>query len=230
MQLLTEERLLPPARAAFLSMHEDAERPEAELAAAAAAAIRERIKGGAADNDTDTALAFSYAAAVMRQQEVLEGLARVAADPTTRMAALPEPDRHRAEDVLLEAGMRSGTLTIDRQLDAWRRLVHRTEERPHSLTFEEHENWLYSRDILERAVTVIAPDVAAPVVADELAQLDRRFLESTRAAPYALRPPPDPWKPRAWWWYRLPPEPGRQFREYLEQIVEPRERRRVTSP
>lgn len=213
-----EERLLPPARAAFLSRHDHAERPEDELAAAAAEALQERISDPTARGPAGAALPVSYAAAIMRQREVLDGLAAAAAEPGSTLAGLPDADRRRVEAVLLEGGMRNTlTSTPDTLMRAWGRMVHATEERPHRLTYEEHLNWLDTRDRLGRTVAVITPGVADGLFR-ELGELDRRFLASTCASAEPLRRN-DPWRPLAWWWYRLPPEPSRLFADYMEKVA-----------
>ncbi len=88
---------------------------------------------------------------------------------------------------------------------AWVRLVERLESTGRFGMDADYTNELDSRDILEGAITLVAPPAAASI-RREVEPWDERFYTATRLAsgdPLHLLGR-SPWRPRAWWWYRVP--------------------------
>lgn len=78
--------------------------------------------------------------------------------------------------------------------------------RPGSVLREEYENSLQGRDFLEQALSALSPEAREHVM-EIVAQLDERFLTTTREVPDSVQRP-QPWRAQGWWWFRAPARMG----------------------
>jgi hypothetical protein len=229
-----ETSLLPPAEAAFFGRHLlppaggfDGT-PGVELSASDLDALRSRaldlIDKYLSDTRTATdepepqgdpmdSAALQYAEALLRQEEVISDLRRASADEASLHARITGTDRARFEELLLNRG---GT-RLDFLVDMWSRFVRAVETEPESLGYEEYENWLSARDVLEDVISLLSPS-ARQTIETYVRPLDHSMFEATREAASSIRPRA-PWQPQRWWWYRVPSPMGQYFKQRLEHVA-----------
>jgi hypothetical protein len=157
--------------------------------------------------------ALQYAEAVVRQEEILADLECAAADISSMHSALVSGDEARIQDLCLYRRSRR----LDALLGSWESCVGSVERSSSSLMYEEYENWLDMRDVLEDMVEVLSP-AGRQTLGHALAPLDERFLAATRDLSSSIRPR-SRWRPQRWWWYRVPHRPSETFRERLEHVA-----------
>jgi hypothetical protein len=143
-----------------------------------------------------------YAAALLKQEQFLEGVREARATPTSMHSQLAGTDRQAIEEFLLHASMRGRVKTLDSLLCQWLRLVEHIERDETSLVSEEYVNWLISRDYLEDAVSLVSPP-SHGLLESRVHPVDDRFLAATQPRPTPIRSGLA-WKPERWWWYRTP--------------------------
>jgi hypothetical protein len=149
-------------------------------------------------------VALQYAVALVRQEEIVETLKNVHRDTLPFQAALTGTDRDRIEDFLLYRNLMGRFETLDSLAGQWERSVVWVENDPESYGQEEFADRLISRDALEDALRLLSP-ISRQTLDSRIRRLDERFYAATRSASQSIRPS-SPWKPQAWWWFRVPSE------------------------
>ena len=161
-------------------------------------------------------IAMQYAEALVRQEEVVDSLTALSTAEAPLQAALPTADRKRLDEFLLYRGLRRPLETLDTLLTGWRCLVERLDEGGKSLSYEEYEDWLFRRDSLEDALSLLSPTAQVPLEA-QVHVLNRRFSLATLALATSIRPA-SRWRLQPWWWYRVPDPPGDGFYKRLKSL------------
>jgi len=142
-------------------------------------------------------VALQYAAAVLRQEEIRATLGQLEATPLLPDGELDHLETRRLQEFLYYS---NGQTPVG-LLESRRRLVRRLEIDPDSVV-EEYEDGLTRRDRLHEAVGLITPTSRQRLDAT-LAAIDGRFTDATDSVSAPVRPA-IPWRPQAWWWYRVP--------------------------
>lgn len=173
--------------------------------------------GKPAENHEEFVAALRYAEALVRQEDVNEALGRLDAETAPMQTRLTGPDRKRVEDFLVYRNVRGRFETLDSLISLWERFVTRIEKTSQSYAYDDYTDRLVSRDSLEDAISLLSP-LASGDVAHNVCSLDSRFAAATHEITAPLRTP-DPWKPQAWWWFRVPRQIGDQFRSQLQGIA-----------
>lgn len=122
-------------------------------------------------------VALQYAAAIARQAEIVETINGLRAEDAPLQFALPEAERRRINDLALYRGLLGPFQTLDSRVDSW-------------------------RDFLDQALSALSPEAREHVM-EIVAQLDERFLTTTREVPDPVQRP-QPWQAQGWWWFRAP--------------------------
>lgn len=158
--------------------------------------------GPAIEQGEGLRLAAGYALMVMRQEDRLQ--AWRAEGPTGFLRAGAGDQDGRLRDLFL---YRTGDAPPGHLLASWSGLVERLEEKGDEFDgcILEYINWLDIRDSLEEALCLAAPP-GAIAARREIESLDLRYFDATRASnePVASGARPSLWRPRCWWWYRVP--------------------------
>jgi hypothetical protein len=229
-----ERRLLPPAEAAFFgrSLLPPAggfgEAQGIELSAgdldslrALAVDLIQAYLAGEGDptdgpNPKGNAMhsaALQYVEALLRQEEIVERFDRATRDDSSLHALLRGSDRTRVQDFLLSRG---GTL-LDSLVNGWQRFVDHVWVRPVSFAYEEYEQGLIRRDLLENVISLVTPGFRK-TLQSLVYPADSRFFDATREASASIRPT-TPWEPQPWWWFRLPRHLGKNFNDRLGYLA-----------
>jgi hypothetical protein len=155
-------------------------------------------------------IALQFAAALVRQDETIAAMRKIAADPSSLEAQLTGTDRVRIDGLHLKGNDGWHLWTLDGSLHSWEHFVGGLlATRPELEVWEPYESHLQGRDGLEDIVSLLSPVGREPFEA-RLRPADERFLASTRGVSEPIRTP-EPWEPRRWWWYRVPLRLGEHF-------------------
>jgi|GEM_PF-4917325 len=114
--------------------------------------------------------------------------------------AISSADDERLEDLFLHSARET---TPGCLFDRWNRLAGRLEAQE-GQDVPEYVNWLGGRDILEQAIMLVDP-IDSMTARRRIEAVDRRFHAATLPAsgdPLGLAR--QQWRPRRWWWYRVP--------------------------
>jgi hypothetical protein len=207
--LVKDGTLLPPAEAAFLEKPHVGLDSTESLGPAALRLLEAQLSGapkpgGEGEEKIGPYVAYRYAEALLRQEEVLEALSRVNDLNAPVQAGLPEADRARLDDYLLYRNVGGRFETLDSLLVRWARAIASLEATPESWIPDIYVDWLHTRDALEDALSVLSP-VVRHTVESGVRSSDEAFLTLTRSRPRAFSPA-SRWRLRRWWWFREPIE------------------------
>lgn len=230
-ELTRKWRLLPPAEVGFLQEHR-VEISELDTIRALASRLLDSLLDSdpvqqAESPDEDRRTAFHYAAALLKQERVLEALRGARSEAPTLDGALSGMDRRRVEDFLLSRSMSGPVSTLTRLVAIWRRLVGQIE-RDDDMGYEDYEQGLIARDYLQDAVSLLSPD-APDGLEVQLRPLDQSFAAGTQSLTTSIREAAS-WEPRRWWWFRVPRPMGDSFRARLEHVAPNAEREARQGP
>lgn len=215
-----ERTLLPPAGAFGGAPGVDLSASDLEalrsLAFALVDAYLSDDRGSAAAPDPKRdpmhSAALQYVEALLRQEEIIDDLNQASSAESSLHAAITGTDRTRLHELLLNRG---GT-RLDSLVNRWQRFVGIAESDPQSMGYEEYENWLRGRDLLEDVMSVLSP-ASREILESRIQPLDESLFRATREVASSIRPP-SPWQPQPWWWYRVPTRLGGYFKDRLEHL------------
>jgi hypothetical protein len=233
-QLVQSQRLLPPTATGFVEHINDLRRkgpaaPSLEIDVSQVDGLRgaaERLldemqaRGEVAErasDRTDAFLALTYAEALVKQENLLELMAGAGRRSWLFAACAIGSDAKILRDYVLYMAARGWRAEPDVWRQHWERMARRMEQPRDSWLYEEHENWLDSRDAIEQAIALVSPATRQALRA-EIRPLDERFLAATREVSGPIDES-SPWRLRAWWWYRVPRTFGDDFRQRLEAVA-----------
>jgi hypothetical protein len=208
--LARDGKLLPPAEAAFLEKPRVGIDSSDGLGPATLRLLESQpsrasdLSGGEGEDKLVPYVAFRYAEALLRQEEVLEALSRVNELNAPVQAGLPDADRARLEEYLLFRNVRGRFETLDSLVGQWGRAVASLKARPDAWVADVYADWLHTRDSLEHALSVLSPETRNGIEG-AVRGCDEAFLAltRTRATPFSTA---SPWRLRRWWWFREPAE------------------------
>lgn len=222
--LVREKSLQPPAEAAFVEKNNVAASELDSLRA-----LSERLLRAWNSESSESSLvpdpkrerthytALRYAEAVVRQEEVLEALGRVAPSNAPMQSTLTGPDRERIDAFLLYRNTKGRFETLDSLADLWDRSVSWLEKKGETYIHDEWVDRLTGRDSLDDALALISP-TNRDGLESRVRPLDGRFAAATLALSTSIRPR-SPWRPQRWWWFRVPRRMGESFLARLEHVA-----------
>jgi hypothetical protein len=162
-------------------------------------------------------IALRYAEALLRQEEILDGLEQIDPQASPLQAALTGTDRGSIEGFLLYRNLMGRFETLDSLADQWERSVIWVENDPASYGHEDFSDRLISRDSLEDALGLLSPR-SRRGLEHRIRLLDERFFAATQAVSVSTRPC-SPWCSQRWWWFRVPRLLGESFQHRLRHVA-----------
>lgn len=101
-------------------------------------------------------------------------------------------------------------------LGRWRQTVERVEA-VYSDDIHELTNSLATRDLLEDLTSLLTPP-GQDALRRDIRPWDERYDAATRAVSVSLMGNQVPWRPKRWWWYRVPVRLGRELADDLRVL------------